>query len=99
MTRSRISVQDLTYRYPEATANALEAVSLEVREGEFIVLAGDTGSGKSTFLRSLSGLVPHFFGGNFAGTVTVCGLDTRDHGPSQIADHAGSLFQDPEAQS
>ncbi len=94
----RISVQSLTYCYPEAEVNALEKVNLEVGEGEFIVLAGDSGSGKSTLLRALSGLVPHFFGGHIEGSVEVCGLDSRDHGPSNIADHAGSLFQDPESQ-
>ncbi len=98
MESPRISVQDLTYRYPGADENALEDVSLEVGVGEFIVLAGDSGSGKSTLLRAISGLVPHFFGGCVEGSVEVCSLDTRNHGPSSIADHVGSLFQDPESQ-
>ena len=46
-----------------------------------VVLAGGSGSGKSTLLRAACGLVPHFFGGELAGRVTVGGLDTREHGP------------------
>ena len=53
-----------------------------VSPGEFCLLASLSGQGKSTFLRAASGLVPHFHGGRFAGTVTVAGLDTREHGPA-----------------
>jgi energy-coupling factor transport system ATP-binding protein len=73
-------------------------VSLTVEPGELIVIAGGSGSGKSTLLRAVSGLVPHFHGGTFAGTVTVGGLDTRSHGPGELAALVGTLFQDPETQ-
>jgi energy-coupling factor transport system ATP-binding protein len=49
-------------------------------------------------LRAISGLVPHFHGGTFAGRVTVAGMDTRDHGPGDLAQAVGTLFQDPETQ-
>jgi energy-coupling factor transport system ATP-binding protein len=42
--------------------------------------------------------VPHFHGGTFAGSVTVGGLDTRDHSPAEIGAVAGTLLQDPETQ-
>jgi energy-coupling factor transport system ATP-binding protein len=42
--------------------------------------------------------VPHFHGGEFAGSVSIAGLDTREHGVGEIAAYAGSLFQDPETQ-
>ena len=59
---------------------------------------GWLGSGKSSLLRAISGLVPHFHGGTFAGRATVAGLDTRDHGPGELAQAVGTLFQDPETQ-
>ncbi|HEU0164135.1 MAG TPA: ATP-binding cassette domain-containing protein, partial [Thermomicrobiales bacterium] len=58
----------------------------------------DSGSGKSTFLRALNGLVPHFSGGTFGGVVRVGGLDTRRHPPRELSRIAGFVFQDPEAQ-
>jgi energy-coupling factor transport system ATP-binding protein len=63
------------------------------------VLAGLSAGGKSTVLRAACGLVPHFHGGRFGGRVTVGGLDTREHGPGDLAAVAGTLFQDPETQA
>ena len=62
------------------------------------MLAGGSGSGKSTLLRAASGLVPHFHGGAFGGRLACGGLDTREHGPAELAAVAGTLFQDPETQ-
>ncbi len=93
-----LSFEHVTYRYPGADAPALEDVSLEVEPGELCLLAGLSGHGKSTLLRAACGLVPHFHGGHFAGTVTLAGMDTREHGPAQLGAVAGALFQDPETQ-
>jgi energy-coupling factor transport system ATP-binding protein len=95
---SVLSVEALTYSYAGASEPSLRAVDLRVDEGEFVVLCGLSASGKSTLLRAASGLVPHFHGGTFGGRVTVAGLDTREHGPGDIAAVAGTLFQDPETQ-
>ncbi|HET9102996.1 MAG TPA: ATP-binding cassette domain-containing protein [Solirubrobacteraceae bacterium] len=95
---SLVRITDLTYHFPGAQRPALERVSLTIEPGEFVVVAGLSGSGKSTLLRAVSGLVPHFHGGTFGGSVTVAGLDSRHHGPGELAVHVGSLFQDPETQ-
>jgi energy-coupling factor transporter ATP-binding protein EcfA2 len=88
----------VTYRYPHGSVPALRDVCLDVADGEFVVVAGLSASGKSTFLRAACGLVPHFHGGEFAGRVVTGGLDTREHGPAALAAVAGTLFQDPETQ-
>jgi energy-coupling factor transport system ATP-binding protein len=95
---SALELAGVTYSYPDAAAPALRDVSLAVEPGEFVVLAGGSGSGKSTLLRAAAGLVPHFHGGTFAGRLHCGGLDTREHGPAEIAAVAGTLFQDPETQ-
>ena len=79
---SVLRLDDVTYRYPEASADALRNVSLAIEPGEFCVLTGLSGSGKSTLLRAAAGLVPHFHGGHFSGSVTVAGRDTRSSSPS-----------------
>ncbi len=93
-----LSFHDVTYHYPAADRPALEDVSFEVAAGEFCLLAGLSGEGKSTLLRAACGLVPHFHGGRFAGRVELAGLDTREHGPARLGTLAGALFQDPETQ-
>ncbi len=76
----------------------LDDLTFAIEAGEFCVVAGLSASGKSTLLRAACGLVPHFHGGDFAGRVTVGGLDTREHGPGEIAGVVGTLLQDPETQ-
>jgi energy-coupling factor transporter ATP-binding protein EcfA2 len=93
-----LALTGVTYAYPDADAPALRDVTLVVEPGEFVVLAGGSGSGKSTLLGAAAGLVPHFHGGTFAGRLVCGGLDTREHGPAELAAVAGTLFQDPETQ-
>jgi energy-coupling factor transporter ATP-binding protein EcfA2 len=93
-----LALSGVTYSYPDAGAPAVRDVSLAVEPGEFVVVAGGSGSGKSTLLRAAAGLVPHFHGGTFAGRLVCGGLDTREHGPAELAAVAGTLFQDPETQ-
>src|SRR3984885_2904402 len=95
---TQIRLDRVSYRYPGAALPALDDMSLTIEPGELVVIAGGSGSGKSTLLRAISGLVPHFHGGTFAGSVTVGGLDTRSNGPGELASLVGTLFQDPETQ-
>ncbi len=93
-----LSFDRVSYHYPGAETPALDDVSFELEAGEFCLLAGLSGQGKTTLLHAACGLVPHFHGGTFAGTVSLAGLDTREHGPAHLGGHAGVLFQDPETQ-
>lgn len=93
-----IHFDHVTYTYPEATAPALYDVSLELPEGQLILVIGPSGAGKSTLLRCLNGLVPHFSGGMLRGAVRVGGLDPVRATPRVLSRRVGFVFQDPEAQ-
>ncbi|MCW2859969.1 MAG: cobalt transporter ATP-binding protein [Actinoallomurus sp.] len=85
------------FRYAEEAAPVLAEVDLEIDEGELCLVVGRTGTGKSTLLRAVNGLVPHFTGGIWSGRLTVAGRDTRDHAPRDLADVVGYVGQDPRA--
>jgi energy-coupling factor transport system ATP-binding protein len=93
-----LEIERLTYSYPDSSSLALRDVDLEMRGGELVVLAGRSASGKTTLLRAACGLVPHFHGGEVAGSVSVVGHDTREAGPGELAGAVGYVAQDPETQ-
>jgi energy-coupling factor transport system ATP-binding protein len=90
-----IRFDQVSFRYNEAEQPTLHRVSLDIPEGELCVVVGETGTGKSTFLRAINGLVPHFSGGTLAGTVTVDGRTTKDNRPRDLADVVGFVGQNP----
>jgi len=93
-----IRVEELSFAYPKAAGPVLRGVNLSIPEGEAVLVVGPSGGGKSTLLRCLNGLVPHFHGGSFAGRVSMDGEDTLNHQPRELARKVGLVFQDPESQ-
>ena len=90
-----IRFDDVSFTYTEAVRPTLQRVTLDIPEGELCVVVGETGTGKSTLLRAINGLVPHFSGGVLAGTVTVDGRTTKDNRPRDLADVVGFVGQNP----
>jgi len=95
---ARATFRGLSYQYPAAAELALRAVDLELDAG-LTALLGPSGGGKSTLLRLLNGLVPHFHGGRISGQVTVGGLDVLRTPTRRLAREVGFVFQDPELQA
>ncbi|MEM2237902.1 MAG: ABC transporter ATP-binding protein [Candidatus Caldarchaeum sp.] len=93
-----IEVKDLSFTYAGAAKPALSHVSLEVEQGEFVLVVGPSGGGKSTLCRCLNGLIPHFYEGEYSGKVVVDGLEV-DKTPTYIlSQHVGMVFQNPQNQ-
>lgn len=90
-----IVFENVSITYPGLSQPVLKDVSLNLPEGEMILVVGRTGSGKSTLLRAINGLVPHFTGGTLTGRVLVDGKDTATHPPRELADLVGFVPQDP----
>src|SRR5437588_931107 len=97
-----IDIQDITYTYPAPGKSkdkaqlpaALQNVSLQVQQGEYLVVLGHNGSGKSTLARHCNALlIPD------SGRVLVAGLDTADKARRRsIRDNVGMIFQNPDNQ-
>ncbi len=96
---SIVDIQGLSYAYRGFEDKwVLKNITLNIQPGEFIAVAGRTGSGKSTLCYTLNSLVPHSFGGKMDGTVLVCGLNTRDTAPALLAPKVGIVLQSAESQ-
>ena len=91
-------IENLTYYYPEREKPALQEINLAIEEGEFILVAGGSGSGKSSLARLLAGLLPDFYGGRFGGKVYFQDWDMRKIDRRKLAREVGMVFQDPEKQ-
>ncbi len=90
-----IDLDRVTVTYAGAERPSLSEVTLHVPEGEFCLVVGPTGTGKSTLLKAVNGLVPHATGGTLSGRVSVAGRDTRTSPPRELADVVGVVGQDP----
>lgn len=86
---------DVTFYYPgRGTIPALDGLRLEVREGEFVAVAGLNGSGKSTLCRLINGLILPL-----RGKVLTGGLDTADpENLPEIRRQVGLIMQNPDNQ-
>lgn len=89
-----IEIDDLSFRYPGASAPSLNGVSLRVEQGDFVAVIGGNGSGKTTLCKAFNGLVPHFWSGEFEGRVAVDGLDTLDATVAALSRKVGYVYQD-----
>src|SRR5258708_14101353 len=87
--------QHLTYTYPGAEHAALSDIELTLARGLSLVV-GDSASGKSSLLRVLNGLVPHFHGGRIRGDAVVLGESVIATPTRRLARKVGFVFQDPE---
>ncbi len=90
-----IRFEDVTITYEQGGRPVVQHLDLQIPEGEMCVVVGRTGSGKTTILRAVNGLVPHFSGGELSGRVLVEGRSTADHPPRELADLVGFVGQDP----
>jgi len=99
-----VKAEGLTYEYikmletdhgtEEEKVVALKSVSLEIEKGEFVVVLGHNGSGKSTFAKHINALLEPT-----GGTLWVKGMDTKNGEMVwDIRQTAGMVFQNPDNQ-
>lgn len=89
-----IEVSDLSFRYPGAEADTLRNVNLTIERGDFLAVVGGNGSGKTTLCKTFNGLVPHYWAGDFAGSVLVDGVDTFTSSVAALSASVGYVYQD-----
>ena len=77
----------------------LSDVNLEIQDGEFVLICGESGCGKTTMTKLINGLIPHFVRDvSVDGSITVCGKNVAEMPMYEIAELVGSVFQNPRTQ-
>lgn len=91
----RIRIENLSFYYPSLSTPTLSNINLEIKDNEFIGLIGPTGSGKTTLVQHLNGLLKPT-----EGRILIDGQDLWDKRMdlSEVRRRVGLVFQFPEVQ-
>ena len=93
-----IDFNNVSFSYGTQTEGCLKNINFKIRMGEFVLFTGVSGSGKTTIMRLINGLIPHFFEGNLSGQVKVLGRGIKTSSPGVLGRNVASIFQNPRNQ-
>ena len=98
MSDSPLVIENLSFQYRTRPEPAIQNISLELKPGEMLLIAGSSGCGKTTLARCINGLIPRSYRGKREGKVLLHGTDVSDMQIADMAQIVGTLLQDPERQ-
>jgi energy-coupling factor transporter ATP-binding protein EcfA2 len=90
-----IQINKFTYTYPGQNNPALRELDIQIPAGQFCGVIGPNGAGKSSLCYALSGFIPHFYRGEFEGSVRVAGKTIHQTQLGDLAALVGFVFQNP----
>ena len=95
-----INFKNVSFSYSgeHGTGDGVSEIDLTIKDGEFVVLCGESGCGKTTVTRLINGLAPHFYEGEMSGSVMIGDVCVNTENLSDIAAFTGSVFQNPKSQ-
>ena len=95
-----INFKNVSFSYSgeHGTGDGVSEIDLTIKDGEFVVLCGESGCGKTTVTRLINGLAPHFYEGEMSGSVMIGDVCVNTENLSDIAALTGSVFQNPKSQ-
>ncbi|MBY8983470.1 MAG: ABC transporter ATP-binding protein [Candidatus Lokiarchaeota archaeon] len=94
-----IRFENFFYRYKGNEEYALNNINLKIeKEENFILLCGETGSGKTTLIKCMNGLIPQFYSGFYKGSVYINEINTVETSIANLSTEVGIVFQNPENQ-
>lgn len=86
---SSVTFENVSFRYENASKDALHQISLQIKDGEHVAFVGPSGGGKTT----LASLAARFFD-TTEGTVRIGGVDVRDIPSEKLMEKVSFVFQD-----
>jgi energy-coupling factor transport system ATP-binding protein len=95
---SIIELENVNFQYKGSHDGSLHNVNLKVEKGQTVLFCGASGSGKTSVIRLINGLIPHYYSGELEGSVTVAGHDINKTELHELAGTVGTVFQNPRSQ-
>lgn len=94
-----IEFKNVSFNYGEETKQkGILNIDLKILQGEFVVITGGSGCGKTTITRLINGLIPNYYEGKLSGNVIIEGIDIYKTPIYDTAKKVGSVFQNPRSQ-
>ncbi len=93
-----ITFTNFTFQYPKATVPTLCDISMEIKKGQFVLVTGRSGAGKTTLCRAMFGALHHDIGGDIKGSLSLKGKDVTGYTIGSIGAFMGVVFDDPDSQ-
>ena len=98
MSEPVIQLKDFTFQYRTQSEPTLKNINLTINKGEKVLIAGASGSGKSTIAKCINALIPSTFSGKITGTLSVCGENPSEAGIFGMSKHVGTVLQNTDGQ-
>ena len=86
------------YAQTSTEASILNDVSMQLKQGECVLLTGISGCGKTTITRLFNGLIPHYYEGDLQGNVIVEDANIASLPIYEISKRVSTVFQNPKSQ-
>lgn len=93
-----ISFRDYGFQYMAQAKPTLHHINLDIYPGEKVLIAGTSGSGKSTIGNCINGLIPFAYSGKSTGTLLVNGTEAEKSSIFELSHTVGTVLQDPDGQ-
>lgn len=95
---SIVELENINFQYKGSKDGSLNNINLNIEKGQTVLLCGASGSGKTSIIRLINGLIPHYYSGELEGEIRVAGHDIKKTELHELAGTVGTVFQNPRSQ-
>ncbi|MCC9785799.1 ABC transporter ATP-binding protein, partial [Streptococcus agalactiae] len=93
-----IELKGVNFKYKNTKNSCLDNIDLEIKKGEFVLISGASGSGKTSITRVINKLIPYYYEGELEGTVKINNDLVSSYQMFELSEIVGSVFQNPRTQ-
>lgn len=93
-----IKLTNVSFTYQNSGKENVKNINLHIKKGECVLISGRSGCGKTTILRLINGLIPHFYMGFLSGNINAHNMDILNSPMHKISEKIGMVYQNPRSQ-